>query len=601
MIRSTRTTQHASNQTSDVALKKMEIQKLKDLICRLSRDNKNNDSNESSCDLGGDGDKSSPITVLDLRDLYIADDGFRQSLPSPVSSDGSTTTDQRSTDLFRDLLTALSGNTTVKSVNIVLRCFRKLKDEELIELFRTIGSMKQLEALWVGSSGLAGLALRCISEALECCPRLKSLTLHSIHFRQTVHYHPADSTTNVNDPEFIELCRVLSTLTDLQSLTLSDVEETFHLDSIVQSIRSLESLQELHLKSFQFSTDARLSEESLAILSSSPTIRSLNLERLQLSKSLPGFLTSLEHNDVLETLNLDSNQMGQEGGAALAYLIRFNGTLRKLRVGNNMLGDEAGRSIACACSSNNTLKALNLQCNLLGESTAEAFADVLAANLSGLETLDLSLNVFGNSGGIKFATALMSNHGLKELTLARTTIGHETCAVLAAALKSNCSLERLNIGENRLGTAGWLHLVDAVSTNKTLKSLNLRRTKIIDNKATSALINALRENTSLENVNLSNDVVFTKECCQQVEDMLSKNMTLVHLWLPSTNESMLGIHRYIKLNRVGRRQLLLEPTSVALWTRAISELKEDEVALFSLLQSDPSILEFFETKDVIAS
>jgi hypothetical protein len=64
---------------------------------------------------------------------------------------------------------------------------------------------------------------------------------------------------------------------------------------------------------------------------------------------------------------------------------------------------------------------------------------------------------------------------------------------------------------------------------------------------------------------------------------------------------MLGIHRYIKLNRVGRRQLLLEPTSVALWTRAISELKEDEVALFSLLQSDPSILEFFETKDVIAS
>mmetsp|Transcript_26529 Transcript_26529/g.63161 ORF Transcript_26529/g.63161 Transcript_26529/m.63161 type:complete len:612 (+) Transcript_26529:164-1999(+) len=593
MIRSLRNTEHPSNQTSHLAVKMMEMKKMKELI-RLLKD----DDNVS----GVDDDMAPPLTVLDLRDIQIGNDRHRrQRRQSKDCSVSPTADEEETTTLFHDLLGVLKRNKTVKAVNIVLRCFENmLTDDELIELFQTIGSMKQLEVLWVGSSGLAGHALRCITEALKCGQsRLKSLSLQSIHFRNAVKYCPRTETGlptwySTKDPVFHEFCQVLSSLDNLESLSLDSVEETFDLNSIViDVVPSLTSLQKLHLMSYKYLEDARLSEKSLSVLSSSSTIKSLAMNRLQLSKSLPGFLTSLEHNHVLEILNLDSNQMRQEGGAALAYLIRFNKTLQKLRVGNNLLGDECGQLIVRSLEHNTTLKLLNLHSNFLGQQTVDSLADLLASNNCRLEVLNLGSNVLGDSAGIKLSSALTSkNNGLKSLMLARTNITHATCAVFSATLKSKCcKLERLDISGNNLGHDGWLHFADALKVNKSLKNLNLRSTKLINDKAPIALFKALEDNTALESVNLMNTVMFTPISCQAVEGMMSKNTSLIHLWLPTTDHPILAVDLYIKLNRAGRRKLMKEQENTKLWSKAMYELKDDIRALYHLLQLNPNILE----------
>mmetsp|Transcript_26531 Transcript_26531/g.63170 ORF Transcript_26531/g.63170 Transcript_26531/m.63170 type:complete len:607 (+) Transcript_26531:164-1984(+) len=588
MIRSLRNTEHPSNQTSHLAVKKMEMKRMKELIRRL-------ECSKDDCD-----GNMTALTVLDLRDIQIGN-VHRSWRLSKICRVSPTEDDDEATSRFHDLLGALKQNTTVTTVNIVLRCFEgTLTDDELIELFQTIGSMKQLEVLWVGSSGLAGHALRCITEALKCCQsRLKSLFLQSVHYFNTIKYTPRTEAGlatmySTKDPVFQEFCQVLSSLNNLESLSLDGVEEGFDLNSIaIDVVPSLTSLQKLHLKSYKDLEDARLSEKSLSVLSSSPTIKSLAMNRLQLSKSLPGFLTSLEHNHVLEILNLDSNQMRQEGGAALAYLISFNKTLRELRVGDNLLGDECGQLIVRCLEHNTTLKLLNLHSNFLGQQTVDSLADLLATRNCRLEVLNLGSNVLGDSAGIKLSSALTSkDNGLKSLMLARTNITQATCAVLSATLKSNsCKLERLDISGNNLGHDGWLYFADAIKGNKSLKNLNLRSTKIISDKAPIALFKALEKNTTLKNVNLMNTVMFTPLSCRAVEDMMSKNTSLIHLWLPTTDHPIPAVAFYVKLNRAGRRKLMKEQENTKLWSIALYELKDDIHALYHLLQLNPNILE----------
>ena len=598
MIRSVRrNTEHQSNQTSHNAVKVMEMKKLKELIRRLK-------NNNIQCD---DDDDLAPLTVLDLRGIQIVNDLHRRHQKQSMNCSGSPTEDDddgETTTIFHDLLDALKNNKTVKTVNIVLRCFENtLTDDELVELFQTIGSMTQLEVLWVGSSGLAGHALRCITEALKCCQSsLKSLSLQSIYFRNSIKHRPRTATgletsNSTNDPVFQEFCQALSSLRNLESLTLKSVEESFNLNSIaIDVVPSLESLQMLHLMSYHYVQEARLSEKSLSVLSSSPTIKSLALNRLQLSKSLPAFLTSLENNHVLESLDLDSNQMRKDGAAALAYLIRFNTTLQEIRVGNNLLGDDGGQLIVRSLEHNATLNLLNLHSNFLGQKTVESLVDLLATSNCPLEILNLGSNPMGDSAGIKLASALKSEHnGLKSLIISRTDISRATCAVLSASLKSNCcKIDRLDVSGNNLGDDGWLHFADAVKVNKSLKSLNLCRTRVISDKAPIALFKALEENTTLESVNLMNTFMFSPPFCRAVEDMVSKNTSLIHLWLPTTQYPIPAVAFYMKLNRAGRRQLMKEQENTKLWSKAMYELKADIHTLYYLLQLNPNILELIQ-------
>jgi hypothetical protein len=130
--------------------------------------------------------------------------------------------------------------------------------------------------------------------------------------------------------------------------------------------------------------------------------------------------------------------------------------------------------------------------------------------------------------------------------------------------------------------------------NKSLKCLNLRHTRVIGDKAPIALFKALEENTTLESINLMNTVMFTPLSCRAVEEMVSKNTSLIHLWLPTTEHPIPAVAFYMKLNRAGRRQLMKEQENTKLWSKAMYELQDDIQALYYLLHLNPNILELVQ-------
>jgi Ran GTPase-activating protein (RanGAP) involved in mRNA processing and transport len=490
---------------------------------------------------------------------------------------------------FQEMLEALGANHTVQSVNLILRFFRKLSDDEKKSLFRAVGSLPQLESLRVGSSGLAGLALELITEALSNTRNLTSLTLHSIHFKEHVFYLPiTKEVLNTKDAEFIAFLRALSTLgKSLECFILEDVEDTFDLNALVGTLMSLPNLQHLSMKSYAFTSS--LHRNSLASLFGSPTINSLALRRLFLAPLLPELLISLEDNTVLERLSLEQNWMGQDCGMALAYLLGTNRTLKDINVGYNTIPDACGAAIANALANNRTVTRFDFTANDLKLDACRGFAILLAANNnSSLEHLNLAQNQLRDQGVVMIAGALQTNTTLKSLTLAETQMTAVSCSILAASLLQNSTLERLNIADNRVRDEGSISIAAVLKQNTTLTGLNLFGNQITE-AGVVPMVEALNENSTLEKVNLASNPSLGDAVYEALERMIESNYTLKHLWLPTR---LLGstIPSYLKLNKIGRKQLMQEMHNAQSWVDAIEACANDVHCLYFLVRANPAVV-----------
>ncbi|KAG7364686.1 leucine rich repeat LRR-containing protein [Nitzschia inconspicua] len=558
MIRSIRRAFLPSSKThvdSEYTISKMEDQQLREVIDRL----KKNDPD---------------LTEVDFRNI----NGLRS-----YSSEGRT-------ELFGELMEALSVNHTVKKVSVVLRYLDTLSLKEQMELFGAIGSLPGLVHLRVGSSGLTGLAMQLISTGLSQAKKLEWLNLQSINFRASTE-HAIQGPTNTDDVEFVEFCRILrNELKELKTFILEDVEETFDLDALVESLIAMPSLEDISIKAFKFADFARLNQKSLRLLSSSTNLKSISLKRLHLHQLLPAFIMSLENNLVLECLNLEGNQMGRDCGRAFAYLIQFNSTLRELYLGCNLLPDEAGKEIANAVATNSKLLLLSLHTNFLGISSATAFANILGDQKCQLESLDLSQNSIQDEGGTSLALALHNNTKLKSLLLAETKVTKQTCDFFAMALAVNKTLERLSLADNILGDQGCVKLAEAIKINSSLKSLNLSWTKTAS-VGIMAMSRAMELNSSIVQLNLSRNKDKEGKCCQALETMVRHNTKLKHLWLPEAASSP-NITFFIKLNRIGRDQLLHELANDKLWMKALLQVHDDVSSLMYLIRANPAVVAF---------
>jgi Ran GTPase-activating protein (RanGAP) involved in mRNA processing and transport len=543
---------------------------------------------------------SSDYTISRMEDQQLREaiDRLMKNDPSIIEVDFRSIAGLRSyqllegrTELFRELIQALRVNKTVKKVNIVLRFLDTLSIEEKMEFFQAIGSLPRLEHLRVGSSGWSGISLQLVSTAmLHAATHLQSLTLQTIHFRVSME-QASKNPTNTKDDEFIEFCHFLRTsMKKLKTFILDDVEESFDLNTLVESLTIMPSLQEISVKSFKFADLPRLTEKSLELLSASTTIKSISLKRLQLNELLPAYILSLEGNSILQTLNVEGNQLGRDCGAAIAYLLQFNSTIQELYLGCNLLPDESGREIANAVSSNTSLRVLSLHTNFLHVGSATAFAKVLGEKSCQLASLDLSRNSIQDDGATCLALALQTNTSLKALMLSETKLTKQSCNFFAMALADNQTLERLNLADNDIGDLGCAVLADVLKINKSMKSLNLYGIKT-GSVGIIAMSRAMEENSSIFQLNLSGNEDEGKKCRPSLEKMITNNTNLKHLWLPEAASSSI-ITFFVKLNRIGRNQLLDELGNDQLWMKALLAVHDDVSALMFLIRANPAVVSF---------
>jgi Ran GTPase-activating protein (RanGAP) involved in mRNA processing and transport len=520
--------------------------------------------------------------------------------------------------LLYKLLQALGGcsssNTTITSVNVMMRFLKDLSRDDMVLFFKTLGSMPALEHLRVGSSGFGGLPLQLVTRTLEapCCQmKLKALQLHHFSFRGTIHYPRRaehDSTMNTMDDEFVAFCGALQRMQGLEFCGLEDMEAVFDLNAVVRSVVRLPKLTSLHFKSLIIPNEAQLSPESLQRLCASETIESLQLRRLHLVPFIPQMTQDWQryNNSVLKSLNLEDNQIDAACAEAIAKLLQANDCmtgLSVLKLGYNMIPDEGGIQIvrAVAKNRNSRLERLELQANMMGVGTANALADGFRNALyPALKHLVLSQNELGNSGCQEMAQALWTNTTLQTLALAEIAMGDESCTSLSKLFATNTTLQHLNISDNKVTNVGCkIFANEGLSRNGTLRSLSLNVNKI-GNQGALALASTLETtyNDTLEHLNLvGNEMIMGQKVYQAFASLLQKNMSLKELWIPvgggGEDESMMEF--YLKLNRIGRRDLLRTSRSnLTDWVKAfvVSSEKEDDLnVLYYFVRSNPAVFD----------
>jgi len=200
----------------------------------------------------------------------------------------------------------------------------------------------------------------------------------------------------------------------------------------------------------------------------------------------------------LTSLNLEDNQIGAEGAAALAALSQ----LTSLDLGNNQIGDAGAAALAALTN----LTSLDLGFNDIGGAGVAALAaltqltslnlgfneigDEGAAVLAALTQL-ISLNLRGNQISAEGAAILAALTQLTTLDLSGNQIGDEGAAALAALTQ----LTTLDLGNNEIGAEG----AAALAALTQLTSLNLWNNQIGDEGAAS--LAALTQLTSLNLLN----------------------------------------------------------------------------------------------------
>jgi Ran GTPase-activating protein (RanGAP) involved in mRNA processing and transport len=92
-----------------------------------------------------------------------------------------------------------------------------------------------------------------------------------------------------------------------------------------------------------------------------------------------------------KTLDLSRNDLGPEGGKALAEALKANTALQTLDISRNDLGPEGGKALAEALKVDTAPQTLDVRCNTLGPEGFKALSEVLKVNTT-LQTLALKVN-----------------------------------------------------------------------------------------------------------------------------------------------------------------------------------------------------------------
>ncbi|KAI8058242.1 hypothetical protein BDF22DRAFT_664612 [Syncephalis plumigaleata] len=176
----------------------------------------------------------------------------------------------------------------------------------------------------------------------------------------------------------------------------------------------------------------------------------------------------------LARLSLELNDIGVQGGEAIAHALTTNVALTHLHLPRNNIKDQGVKAIANALRSNHTLRYLQLEFNGITHIGAQGLSDTLREN-DVLRGLQLRFNFIGDSGCQSLAEALKVNTSLEHISLCNNQLTDACAGCLSGALARNRALQHISLTQNRgLGLEGHRQLAETlIKHNTTLKSIRV--------------------------------------------------------------------------------------------------------------------------------
>ena len=298
-----------------------------------------------------------------------------------------------------------------------------------------------------------------------------------------------------------------------------------------------------------------------SITQEAPAKSAYNLKELfmyhnNLQSSAITFLQSLITISKLKVIDIDSNEVTEEGSKALASVILHNTGLEKLHLNNNIFGSgmlnimkilkqvtsfksidlgnnnlskEVSDELALAIQANNDLEELHLY-NANLKSSAVVILKSLC-NISTLKILHLSDNNMPPETGEALASVILCNTGLQELNLINNNLDEEVLRV-AEVLKCIASLRKLYLSKNNISKTVSHELALAIKSYKCLETLWLSNCNL--KSSVVAIFQALSTISSLKCLSISNNQI-TEEAGEALASVILHNRGLEILYLRNNN------------------------------------------------------------------
>ena len=209
--------------------------------------------------------------------------------------------------------------------------------------------------------------------------------------------------------------------------------------------------------------------------------------------------------DDLQVLDLSGNEIGSEGAAFLASVLKSN--IRELHLSGNMIGSEGAACLASGLKSN--IQVLHLSGNNIGLPGIIAIVKSLKF-CSHLRVLDLSNNSVGSEGVAHICEGLKHWSSLQELYLSSAEIDTGGAIALAEGLKYCNTLHTLDVNKNNINSPGALAIADGLKLCPHMKDVGIS-SEIIDSDHKATLNDKLKGYGKI----LDGAVMYTVSVCQK--------------------------------------------------------------------------------------
>uniref|UniRef100_A0A8C1X9D0 Uncharacterized protein n=1 Tax=Cyprinus carpio TaxID=7962 RepID=A0A8C1X9D0_CYPCA len=292
-------------------------------------------------------------------------------------------------------------------------------------------------------------------------------------------------------PAAEEACEYLTKVLGISPLILKELDLSENKLGDLDGERLSALLTDSHCKLENIKlNNCELTEKSCSVLatvlSSKTILKEMNLNNSRLLDSGVKAICEGLKNPVceLKILKLSNCSITEEGYKALASTLRtYPSHLIELDLTGNDPGQSGVKQLNDLLQNPNCqLKTLRLLQTPAAEKTCQYLTRVLHNNPLLLRELNLSGRKLGNTRMNQLAVLLQDKHcKLNTLTLCDCVLTEESCSALTTILRSNSSLKELDMSNNNLQDSGVKKLINGLkNANCTLQKL--RRVKSLGAK-----------------------------------------------------------------------------------------------------------------------
>ncbi len=305
-----------------------------------------------------------------------------------------------------------------------------------------------------------------------------------------------------------EIADVIDAHPELEELEFKPdtIQDPQCIDLIFQSISHHPHLQKLKMAQLPIGGDKPIHQSILQRLgqilkTATPPLKELrlpftNLIGRDIKIFVDAWVEGLSTKNTLVLLDLGGNHIWNDGGESLAKMLSLNSVLHTLSLYQGHIEGDGFTKILNALKVNKSVINLDLSHNVIHISEGEIIASIIEQNktLTSLSLADCDMReaiIHIPSGErtdsqdyvVKIFEALSKNKTLTSLRLEKCSgihLGDKATMALAEALKVNSSLQKLTLNSNPIGDKGAKTIALGLKENKGLHELILTKCEIGD-------------------------------------------------------------------------------------------------------------------------